>query len=444
MSFLKKGILVSGGEVLNGVLNLMGSVLFARSLGTDGTGQIEVFRSANTMFMMFLGLGIGNAIIYFLNNEKIEPVRIVTNSLKFTLWLSLLLIISFVWAIHAFQGYFGHISYLTAIWFSIGTACGLGTNTLDSVFVSELAVRPMILVYIAPRIIILASIVLFLAMGDLNVESALAIISFSYIGSYMILLYLLREFISLKIPFEWKLVYSIVKYGMTFLSISVIGILEANIPVISLRYLNQADFSAVGLYSRAIGVCGLVSMIPGAIGPMYYSKWAEVKGATRAQQVEMALRFSLAFGVISCIFLLLIGKFLIRLLYGEAFIEAFSALEILAPSYIFMTIFNVFFNLFNGDGKAVINVYMSLVILGIVAGVSWLTVKRLGIEGPAYSMLISYATVCLACAYISIKYFGLRLGNFIFLKKDDFIYIKRGLIPPSMNARYFKIIRIFQ
>jgi O-antigen/teichoic acid export membrane protein len=439
MSFLRKGVLVSGGQVLGGVLNLIAGIIFARALGPSGTGQIEVFRSADTIFMMFLGLGIGNANIYFLNNRMVNPIHVITNSLKVSIGLSLILITSFTWAIHAFQGYFGKISYLTAIWFSIGCACGLGTNTLNAFLTSRLDAKKMVTIYVAPRVILLVFVILLVVLDLMNVESILAVIALGYAGTYAILLFFLRKYISLKQSFDWELISSILRYGMKFLFASILIILAANIPVILLRYFNQTDFSAIGLYSRAVGISGMVSMVPVAIGPMYYAKWAEVKGLDRVRQVEMALRFNLAFGIISCISLLIMGRFLIKLLYGEAFIDAYQALEILAPSFIFMTVLSVFQNMFNGDGKALNNVFISLTNLIVVAVVTWFTVRKLGIQGPAYGVLSGYVLVTLFCVFISVKYYGLRLREIIMFKIDDFRYITNSLIIPFRNFKASKI-----
>ncbi len=107
MSFLRKGILVSGGQGVVMALGLLVNILYSRAMGPEGVGQYQVFLSSSVIVMTFAALGVGNANIYFLNNRKVPIADITTNTLKFCMAMGLLLAVAMTIVFLSLPKYFG-------------------------------------------------------------------------------------------------------------------------------------------------------------------------------------------------------------------------------------------------------------------------------------------------------------------------------------------------
>ncbi len=62
MTFLKKGMLVSDGEVIGILLGLIVGILYSRVRGPEGTVQYHLLRSTSLIIMTIAVLGIGSAL----------------------------------------------------------------------------------------------------------------------------------------------------------------------------------------------------------------------------------------------------------------------------------------------------------------------------------------------------------------------------------------------
>jgi O-antigen/teichoic acid export membrane protein len=428
MSLLRKGMLVSGGQVLNIPLGMAAGIIFSRALGPDGMGQYELFRTTATLAATIVALGLGPANIFFLNNRQIEPERVATNTLTVGTVLGGLLAAGLSAAVLSLPGYFGAVSVWVVLGFALGAALLLNVNILRTILTAQLAARRMVAIDLVRALTLLIGGGGLALLGWLSPGAAIVVLSLSGAAAFGLLLAYLAPLIQIRRPFEWRLLRQVVSYGLQLAALNLLQVLSASITVLLLRYLRQEQFAEIGLYTRAVAVCSLVSVVPVAIGPLLYAKWSGVRGTERTRQAEMAARLNLSYGIVMCALVALLGKYILWLMYGNEFIPATAALLPLAPALLFIPLFEVCNNLLAGDGRAATTVCVLAGTLVVVAVVTVLTVPTLGIRGAALAVLAGNAFTALTSLAICRKLYGLRVGHCLAVRPSDLRAVREALV----------------
>jgi O-antigen/teichoic acid export membrane protein len=430
MSLLRKGLLVSAGQFAGIPLSMAAGVIFARLLGPERIGQYELFRNAGVLASTFLALGVGNANIYFMNNRRVDPTLVTTNSLKAGAALGAVLTVFLGTVVLGWTDYFGPVGVLTALVFALGTAFQLNTNYLRALLVARLAARPMVLVDMAARLSLLGIAGMLWLTHAVSAGAAIMAAALSYFVSYACLLYFLRDLVRWRCRFDWKLLREVVAYGIKLAAANLLQLLASTGTVMLLKWLTQ-DFAAVGLYTRASAVCSLISVIPIALGPLLYAKWAGVTAETRTRQAEMAARMEVACTIAACLGLLVAGKYVIMLLYGQQFVAANDALLLLAPSLVFAALFDVATNVLASDGRAIVSAMVLAGTLVVVTSVTLIATPLLGIRGAALAVLLGNLFSAGASLYACRRLYGLRVRHCLVLRRSDAQYALQALVRRS-------------
>lgn len=429
MSFLRKGILVSGANLASTAITMVVGIIFARALGPEGIGQYQLFLTTATLVGTVFALGIGNANIYFLNNHKVPIERITTDTLKIGTLLGFLMTVGLAMAVLAIPRFFGPVTITTAILFGCGAALGLGTNILRPILVAQLRTFAMIAPIVLRSVGLFGGAVLLAPLGLLSTDSAIGVLSLSRVAEGLLVITFLAGHCRIHLPLDWPHLGRLVRYGLKLTAVDLMYLLSSQSTVVLLRLLRPDDFGDLGLYSRAVAVAGLVTLVPLNLGQLLYAKFASVAGETRTQQAEMACRMNVAYGLTACIGLVLAGPYLIGLLYGREFVPANDALQLLAPALVFMTLFGVCNNLLASDGRAAWSAWILAGAVLITIVVTSLSVPPLGIRGAALGVLCGNAFTALVSFGLCRGRYGLHLRRCLVLRRSDIVYMRQSLIP---------------
>jgi len=427
MSFVRKGIAVSGGQVLVTALTVVSTIIFSRFLGREGVGQIEVARSTTTLVVTFVTLGLGNASIYFINNQKMPVAAIVANSLKLGWIMTLLVTVGLSGSLLIFHDYFGNISVPVAIFFSMGVGILAHFYLLRPVLIAKLAARQMVMANAMNPIFLTTGTVLLAITGYLTPELALVMISVGPFASFAWVLFYLRNDIDFSIPFDWLLVGKMLSYGLKLAAVNILMVLCSSLTVLLLRQLASTGFSEAGLYGRAVGICGLASFIPITMGPLLYSKWSGVTGEARKSQVEMATRVHMTYASAVAIFLIFAGKYVLILLYGHEFAPAQYALRLLAIGTIFLSLVDVCTNLLASDGRIAVTAYILVGTLIVVVGTTYWAAPRWGSEGAAFGALCGNVFTAIASLLACRSLYGIRISRCLMVCQQDIRYMWKAV-----------------
>src|ERR1700733_8398645 len=87
-------------RVILTIFMMLQSVFVTRILGPEGRGLFAKFQAAQNFLILFLGLGVTSAVIYYVHNRKLTPEKFMGTSI----W---------VW----FGGLFGLLLFLVVFYF---------------------------------------------------------------------------------------------------------------------------------------------------------------------------------------------------------------------------------------------------------------------------------------------------------------------------------------
>ena len=158
-----------------------------------------------------------------------------------------------------------------------------------------------------------------------------------------------------------------------------------------------------GYYSIAITLADMVYMLPMVIGLILFprlsamtrlvEKWAYTRKVTL-----------IVFGLISALSLVLslVSPWVIRLLYGEAFLPSSAAFVWLLPAIVFLSTNTMLMNFFASIGMPRITIYSPFAALAVNILLNWLLIPRLGIVGASLSSVGAYGLMLiLSMSYIA-------------------------------------------
>ena len=430
MSFLRKGMMVSGGQMLCVSLGVGANILFARALGRTEMGQLELFRSTAVVIAASFSLGFGPANVYFLNNQKVPMQAVVTNAAKQATMMALIIILALAITVPLMSGYFGHVVLPVALLYAVGVGLDMIRMNLRPILVAKLEVRRYVMVAFVPGVVVLTGagcVMLWrLFYGTVSADAAIFVLALGGMTTGAMSVFFLRKEIDLRLPFDWRLTRRVFSYGVKLAAVMILAMLSQNLSVMLLR-LRLDAFEEVSLYTRAVAICGLLLLVPVGVGPLLYARWSSVTGEVRRKQGEMALRLHVAYGLACMLLVMALGKYVIWFLYGKEYIGGAVALRWLAPAVLCMLIFKVGSGILGGAGKAGITAWVLLVSISIMAVVTYFSVPILGINGAAIGVLCGNAFSILVVMALCARLYGIRLSRCLIPTRRDFRSIRDSL-----------------
>lgn len=422
-----KGLTMLIGTISTAAMNLLQGIILSRILGPAGTGQYQLAVTMSVTLTTFFAFGLGLANIFFLNHHKIDPRRIVMNSLSAGLFLGVISSLTMFYFFTFNKHYVGAFDLWPRIIISVGMCFMMLHLMTMQILIALMKVREYVVMTIVSSFASLFLLTVCGGLGILTPGISLIIYALYQFTMTFISLYFLRAYISFSFAPDLKLMWRTFKYGLQMYSVNLLLTLDQNISLIAIGYLMPGRFEAAGYYSRAITLCGLMRLIPTALTNLLYSHWALVDGQERIRQVEKVIRLYLIFGLAILFVIIFAGRYLIELLYGHAFLPALLPLQILGVQQTMWMISKVFQALFAGSGKPLLttlNIGGGNVIS--VAG-AFVLIPMLGIVGAAVALTAGQAVYTFLNVMQAKKYFGLRFMNCLSISRADFVYLLNTL-----------------
>ena len=427
MSFLRKGILITAGQMIGILIGVLSGMLYARVLGPDGVGQYRLFNTSYVVVGTIATMGISSAGIYFLNNRKIAMDLLITNGVRFALVMGAPVAAVMATVFLCLPGYFGRISSPVAIIFAISIGVMPLWAVLYQILVAQLAARRMVALQLLRATIVLAGGGLLAVLGWLTPQAGIVTLAIATFVVAGLVVFYQRKNIDLSIPFDWPLFRQVLSYGVKLASANIMLLVSLEMSVLLLRYLMPGSFEPIGFYSRAATICQLIVLVPRILGPLLFAKWSGVAGQARLMQVQMAMRMSMTYSLVMAGCVIVFGQYAITIMYGKEFLPALAPLRILAFSTILMSVLTVCQNVLAGDGRAALMAWVLAVSIVVQFIVTFFLVPVLGISGAAVGMLCGTGFTVLLAVAICMKLYGLNPFKCMFVGLGDLKYICHAL-----------------
>ena len=325
-SFLANTSWLLIGNVLRMVFQFAVNILIARYLGPERQGVINYVATYTAFFSSLVGLGLNGVIIYELVNSG-ETGKVLGSATGLRMIVSFISILSMLLVLYLTDG-----NDKTILWIALLQAVQLPFSALDTIkywyqrnLQSKYAVLLTTVGYAVSClykiwIIVTKKSVIwfgFCTTLDIIMIGCLYLLSFRILG---------KE----RLSFDRKVAGRLLKACIPFALANIMIFIYSKIDTIMIRHMLQS-MTMVGFYTTAVAICGYVSFVPTAIldsaRPLVMSAKNEDEElyGTRMRQSALAVA---AVGVLYAAFILLLGRWVIRLLYGQAYLGALGSLRI--------------------------------------------------------------------------------------------------------------------
>lgn len=442
--FARDTTLTFGASLLSLVIGVGTSVILARVLGPEGKGIYTLAMLLPSLIVTFGNLGIGAATVYYVARREFRRQEILGNNVLLSLGIGALgviagLIVVLFFRQAVFPGVASRYLFLSLalvpveIFFSYTNYVLLGAQRIKEFNYVQIAHSVLFLGFIALALLglkagvsgaMLAGLLTWLVVDALVFRMAKRVAggmdlrpNASYMkqaATYGIQAHLGNSFWFLNLRVDMFLVNG---------------------------FLGPA---AAGLYSVGVGLVEKLGMVPQAASTVLFPRVAaETEEQRQKEFTPLVARTVLWITAVGALVMALFSRWIVLLLYSEAFLPAVSALQALLVGIVALSTSQVLFNDIAGRGRPILNVYAGLLslIVNVILNIAW--IPKHGITGAAWASTVSYSVNLLATLLLYCRLSGNRWTKILLPQWGDWmLYWRTGLaLGQWMKARVIVALR---
>lgn len=382
-------------------VGLIESIIFARYFGSTIKGQISYINSISQILFLVCTFGIYSVYPFYKKNKdkyilsKLMTINIIFFIVYSTISLILYfnindILLKFIIIINPILCYNYIIMYIYAV---------------DEPNSKNLL---LLLIYI---IKILYLIILTIFIKKSLVLGVSTIIFIPFIENIILTK-------KIKFNFDIKYIKELIKYikiGWVPLLVTILTILNYKLDIIMLKN-NNISLSLIGIYAVGIGLSEKIYIFSDAIKEILLSK---LSNGENDNNVAKVIRYCFTITFILAILVAIISKYLINILYGNEYVEAYKITNITIIGSVFMIYFKLItqYNTVNNNQKY----NLLFLIVGVLINylLNNLLIPIYGMYGAGISTMLGY----LISAILFIIYFHkttkIPYNKLFFINKDD-------------------------
>ena len=400
-------------------ISMITSALINRTLGVEIKGQFAYINNWSTIIISILSFGIGQTYSTYRRKYGKEAL----NTFVFlTLFQSAISFVIFLVTV-AFN-----MSYTVKMSILIATMGILRNNILYIAAIEDIKRRDFNNIIYKLIYLILVLIAYILSIKSLNVMIVLLILDEIIIVVGTFWRYKFRPDLKFLKRNDVNL-FQIYKLGFISMLMYLMITLNYNLDVIFLKIMST-DVE-VGLYSVAVQFANLLWLIPDAFKDVIMSKTAKEDSV---DEIVVVTKLSLYISIVIIFGFLIFGKLVIKILYGDEFLDSYGPTVLLLIGSLSMIIYKIIHPLYVSKGKqsVVLKVLFVAVIINIVANMILIPVW--GMNGAAIASVFSYTFCSLIFVIIFCKEYNIRYSKLFIISKSEIVSLKEKL-----NILYLQI-----
>ena len=391
-------------QILTTIVGLMSSVIIARVLGPEDKGKVDLFLLLTNYIVEFGIIGVGTGFLYYQTNQKEKLEVIHGTSLMFCCTMGFaIFVLGMLFHRHIEPLFTGLDTKYIILAFCIAPVLlyrQISGNIIQGLNKPQFNYQIALLI----NIYMLFMVGLFGALGKITYDQ-MVLVNIAGIIIYVICAGSVIFQQNRKIKADIHLMKKVMKYGIAIYIGAFANSLLFRMDQNFLNYYWGSRF--VGCYSVAVNFAEMLWSFDGIINAVtiYHIASNEEKTAKKILRKTIMIQTG-----ISCFLGTLLGilsPILIRVLYGEDYLEAISGIRILIPGIVVWSI-----------GR-LISQYITLNIgkpfwctIATVCGIlvnfilNYILIPNNGIDGAACASVVSYFTVVIVVAVIFFKLKG--------------------------------------
>lgn len=392
--------------VISAGISYLFRLLLAKNLSVEDYGLFFAVFAVILFVIIIRDLGLRNALAKFIpeflaKNDKKSVKSTMMLVFYIHLGTSLLFTIILVLLAPILAKHYFHS--VTAIQLMAVFAFALIVSFIEEIIVySFQGFQKMIYFSMAPAVRM--TLVLFITFAMLKTGAGIMAPVYAFLITYAIMslaypvLFIktaFKDFFSVKTNITSSLTKTIVKFGILTMLTFTGGYILSYTDTLVLTYFRT--LKEVGWYQVAMPSSTLLWYIPQAVStiilPMASELWSKNEKWLLSSGIEMAHKYSFVAVVPLALIMLTFPEIMIRVLFGEAYVPAAQALQILAVGAIIYSISTLNTAAFSGIGQPQVNTKIIFTAALVNLVLNLLLIPRYGIIGAAIATTISYAVM---------------------------------------------------
>lgn len=414
-------------QVSSVVISLGLSIFLARTLEPEGNGIYALAILLPTLLASFFNLGLAPANVYFISRGDIS----VRNAFKSNLWIGCFLsilgisagmLVIILFPNILFPGVPSLLLLISLFTFPINLIRSFLVSLLQGI--QDFKRFNSLLTFIPIANILFIIIVIW----GFNLNVLGAIIGYTLAQGFGLLLtiYTLRPYLNknnVSVPlFEYA--KKSINYGWKAHLSNILAFLNYRLDIFLLNlFLNP---TATGIYVIAVQIAERLWIVSSAVSTVILPRLSELHNDenTRRSLTPLIARWVLFITLIAALIIAVVSKFFIRILFGEAYIEANTALLLLLPGIVLLSFARILANDIAARGKPELNMYTALMIITINTIANIILIPRFGINGAAIATSLSYSANTITKLYLYSQISQNKWWQSVLITQDDLILIK--------------------
>lgn len=405
--FARAALLTLGTSVLNLLIGVGVSIILARALGPEGNGIYALALLLPSFIITFGNLGIGSATVYYVARGEFRRQEIVGSNVLLSIGISILGVFVGLVVVLFFRKVFfagiatGHLLLGLALIPVEVLFANVGCVLLGAQHIKEFN-------YI--RVIQHSLLLGFTTVALLGLKAGVTGALLAALSSWLavdVLALWLTSIVTGGIDFKPNAVYMkrATAYGIQAHLANILGFLNYRVDMVMVNgFLGPA---AVGLYAVGVGLVERLWIISQAASTILFPRVAaETEEERRKAFTPLVARTVLWTTAMSALMLALLSRWIVLLLYSEAFLPAVNALQALLVGIVALSAGRVLANDIAGRGFPKLNIYTGLIAVVTNITLNLLWIPRYGIAGAGWASTASYTV-----SFLGILFFYCRLSG---------------------------------
>jgi len=417
---------------ISGILSLLlgigASIILARVLGPEGRGIYALAILLPSLIVTFGNLGIGPATVYYVAQGEFRRQEILGNNVFLSVGIGGIGIVAGLIVVLFFrEKVFPGVAPGYLLLALVLVPVEVFFSYVRYVLLGAQRIKEFNYVQIAQSVLFLGFVALALLGLKAGVTGAILAGLFTWLVVDALVFHLARR-VAGGVDFKPNSSYikQATAYGIQAHLSNILGFLNYRVDMFLVNgFLGPA---AVGLYAVGVGLVERLWMISQAASTVLFPRVAAEKEEDRRKEfTPLVARTVLWTTALGALLLALLSRWIVLLLYSEAFLPAVSALQALLVGIVALSAGRVLSNDIAGRGFPGLNIYTGLaaVATNIVLNLLW--IPRYGIVGAAWASTASYTVSFLSALFFYCWLSGNRWIKVVFPQPGDWMIYRRAM-----------------
>ncbi len=374
----------------DGVLALATGALVARALGPDGRGAYGLFIVSAAFGQLVLGLGIGNAAVYYINKSQLTLRDALASIHTITLAAAVVTVVAAAFLApladdHAFGGGLSPWLLIAAV------PLLLYMNLLRMLLQALNRFIDLGVTTIGQQAVLLTLVAVAFAAGDPSATQIVAYLLIASAGAaaYALLRIGLRQIDATAIvrP-RVEVVRKLVGFGIQGEAGNALQALNYRLDQFILRGFES--LAAVGVYAVATSMSEGVFVLANAVALVLMPRLTSADPEDAAWMAPVAARNTMLIAATGSVALALAAPMALPAIFGERFDDSVAPLWWLLPGAVALTGSKVLTSYIFSQGRPLVNTGITAVSLAAALIADFVLIPRFGVEGAAAAASVGY------------------------------------------------------